>query len=199
MSLEKLNPKEHLEPEPTRARTPARIAKATRLENPDISEPNRPDQESLERAEKKLADVIKEEPAVRKVVRKAAQLADLMTDQDREDDARVIREAKNACTRMYDVDQRKFVEFPDHRIRLAAATLSRAYDEGTPIHRQVIAAKHITSSDELIEKVRNSPALAQTIKALQSRGVQVEADGRLIDVETVAQQTGAESDDDPSE
>ena len=63
----------------------------TKLAGPE-TEANDPSRvRAVDQSEKKLAKLIKEEPAVRKVVKRSAQLAELMTDQDREDDLRVLR------------------------------------------------------------------------------------------------------------
>lgn len=47
--------------------------------------------------------------AIAKVMRKAASIADLMTGDDLEEDLRVVREAKNACHRMFDLEQKRVV------------------------------------------------------------------------------------------
>jgi hypothetical protein len=159
------------------------------------------DQNSRARAqgEEKLADLLKREPAVRKVIRKAAQLADLITDEDRAENMRVLREAKNATHRVYDKALDSLVEQPDHKTRLAAATLQLAYDEGLPVQRQVALTRNFESASEIIANVKESPELAKAILTLQSQGIQVEADGQVIDIETDVQKTGSESEGDSSE
>jgi len=62
-----------------------------------------------------------------KVHKKAAQIADLMTDKDIAADLRVLRAAKRATHHVYDTEKKKLVKVPDHKTRLAATTLSRAY------------------------------------------------------------------------
>jgi hypothetical protein len=64
-----------------------------------------------------------------KVVKKAAQIADLMTGEDVEADLKVLRDAKKATHHIYDTKKKKLVKVPDHKTRLAATTLSRAYHE----------------------------------------------------------------------
>jgi hypothetical protein len=142
-------------------------------------------------SEEKLTKLIKEEPAVRKIIKRSASLADLMTDQDREDDMRVLREAKNANTRIFDVNAKVMVEFPDHKTRLAAMALSRAYDEGTPVQRQVIVAKTFRSAEETVSKLRQSPELIQALKSLTEAGVELEVDGQVIDIETGVQKSAS--------
>ena len=65
-----------------------------------VSETDSGPNSSRARAEAKLSAAIKREPAVSKVVKKAAQLADLITHEDREDNVRVLREAKHAMHRV---------------------------------------------------------------------------------------------------
>jgi hypothetical protein len=66
---------------------------------------------------------------VAKVYKKAAQITDLMTGEDVETDLKVLRDAKKACHHVYDTKKKKLVKVPDHKTRLAATTLSRAYHE----------------------------------------------------------------------
>jgi len=72
---------------------------------------------------------------VAKVYKKAAQIADLMTGEDVEADLKVLRDAKKATHHVYDTKKKKLVKVPDHKTRLAATTLSRAYHEGKPVER----------------------------------------------------------------
>ena len=118
---------------------------------------------------------------MRKIVRKAASIAELMTEQDLEDDARVFREAKNACSRHYDHHIKDFTEFPDHKTRLAAAALSRAYVEGTPVQRQVILTHKFDGADATIARIKSSPELLAAVKTLQGSGLEIEAGGEVID------------------
>ncbi len=105
----------------------------------------------------KLRSIYKLEPAVRKIVKRAAALADLITEQDLEDDARVIREAANATVMAYDPHLRKHVERPDHKTRLAATTLRRAYHEGLPVKREISIQANFESGESVIERLKNSP------------------------------------------
>jgi hypothetical protein len=111
----------------------------------------------------------------------------------REKGQRELREAKNACTRSYDLETKEFTEYPDHKTRLAAATLSRAYDEGTPVQRQVIVAKTFRSAEETVSKLRQSPELIQALKSLTEAGVELEVDGQVIDIEADVQKSGSET------
>jgi len=132
-------------------------------------------------AEEKLANIIKTEPSVRKIIRKAAVLADLMTGEDIEADARVIREATQAETRIYDVDNKQWLAFPDHKTRLAATTLRRAYTEGLPVKRQITLTGTFASAEEVLERLRSSP---EAMKAIAGAGVALEIGGEIIDNES---------------
>jgi hypothetical protein len=95
---------------------------------------------------------------VAKVYKKAAQIADLMTGEDVEADLKVLRDAKKACHQVYDVKKGKLVKVPDHKTRLAATTLSRAYHEGKPVERSIAAHADVQDFPSLIAKLNQSPA-----------------------------------------
>src|SRR5215471_11224363 len=80
---------------------------------------------------------------VAKVYKKAAQIADLMTGEDVEADLKVLRDAKKACHHVYDTKKKKLVKVPDHKTRLAATTLSRAYHEGRPVERKEVLTANL--------------------------------------------------------
>ena len=98
---------------------------------------------------------------VAKVFKKAAQIADLMTNEDVEEDLRVLRQAKKATHHVYDTKKKKLVKVPDHKTRLAATTLSRAYHEGKPIERSIAAHGDFEDLGEMLEKLRNSSEWAR--------------------------------------
>src|SRR6476620_11276472 len=93
-----------------------------------------------------------------KVVKKAAQIADLMTGEDVEADLKVLRDAKKACHHVYDTKKKKLVKVSDYKTRLAATTLSRAYHEGKPVERSIAAHVDATDFPALMEKMKQSPA-----------------------------------------
>lgn len=99
-----------------------------------------------------------------KVVKKAAQIADLMTGEDVEADLKVLRDAKKATHHVYDTKKKKLVKIPDHKTRLAATTLSRVYHEGKPVERSITL--HGDSDDfvAMLEKARNSPAALEALQ-----------------------------------
>ena len=95
---------------------------------------------------------------VAKVYKKAAQIADLMTGEDVEADLKVLRDAKKAVHHVYDTKKKKLVKVPDHKTRLAATTLSRAYHEGKPVERSIAAHADVEDFPKLLEKLKQSPA-----------------------------------------
>lgn len=142
-------------------------------------------------AERKLADLRKTEPAVRKVIRKAAVLADLLTEEDLEQDVRVIREACDAEHLTFNPLTKTFERWPDHKTRLAAVTLRRAYAEGKPVERQVTITSTFESADDLLKRIRTSP---EAMRVLQTLGAGVEVAGEIIDIAAV-QKSGGENPD----
>jgi hypothetical protein len=65
---------------------------------------------------------------------------------------------KKACHHVYDTKKKKLVKVPDHKTRLAATTLSRAYHEGKPVERSIAANVNATDFPSLIEKMKQSSA-----------------------------------------
>ena len=101
---------------------------------------------------------------VAKVYKKAAQIADLMSGEDVEADLKVLRDAKKATHHVYDTKKKKLVKVPDHKTRLAATTLSRAYHEGKPIERSIAVHGDVDDFAAMLEKARNSPAALEALQ-----------------------------------
>ena len=123
----------------------------------------------LEPGVEKLKGLWKMDAAIRSIMRRSAALADQLTEQDVEDDARVIREAANATIIAYDPHLRKHVERPDHKTRLAATTLRRAYHEGLPVKREISVQANFESGESVIERIKASP---EAMRMLGRMGVQ---------------------------
>jgi hypothetical protein len=102
-----------------------------------------------------------------KVVKKAAQIADLMTGEDVEADLKVLRQAKKAYHHVYDTKTKRLKKVPDHKTRLAATTLSRAYHEGKPIERSMSATGTFEDLLELQKRVEQSQAFKQLTESSQ--------------------------------
>jgi hypothetical protein len=95
---------------------------------------------------------------VAKVYKKAAQIADLMTREDVEADLKVLRDAKKACHHVYDTKTKRLKKVPDHKTRLAATTLSRAYHEGKPLEKSMTLHADAKDFPKMVELLQNSPA-----------------------------------------
>jgi len=139
------------------------------------------------RARKKLEGVIKKEPAVAKVVKAAARLADFITPDDRANNARVIREAKEAIYHHYDKATKSLVSQPDHKTRLAATTLELAYDEGLPVKRSIVLSGSFKSAEEMMGVIQSSPEAEKALKVLSGLGINLEESdeetGPIIEME----------------
>jgi hypothetical protein len=150
-------------------------AAVTRAELPEVPDDQKPSVDKLRR-------VARLEPAVRKIVSRAAALADLITEQDLEDDARVIREATNATTLAYDPHLQKHVERPDHKTRLAATTLRRAYHEGLPVKREISVNGTFESFETVLDRLKQSPEAQRMLAGMgmnlgvQKSPVEIEAE-----------------------
>jgi hypothetical protein len=79
------------------------------------------------------------------------------------EDLRVLREAKHATHHVYDQKQKCLVPVPDHKTRLAATTLSRAYHEGKPIERQISITGDAEDFAAMLQRYRNSPAFQRVL------------------------------------
>jgi hypothetical protein len=104
-----------------------------------------------------LDQMVRESPAIKNILRLSKRLADLCTGEDLEADARILREATNATLRIYDLPTKSWHIFPDHKTRLAAVALRRAYVEGTPVKREISITSNFVSAEELLAKMRESP------------------------------------------
>lgn len=138
----------------------------------------------IEAAEEKLGELFKNEPTVRRLVRRAASLADRITEVDRDATLQAIRRALHAHISIYDHHAMQLVKVPDHKTQLAAATLLLAYDEGTPVKRIAAVVQSHTTAAERVEALKQSPEMFKAMRALSGLGVGVEVEGVLIDVET---------------
>ena len=87
-----------------------------------------------------------------------------MTGEDVEADLKILRDAKKACHHVYDTKKKKLVKVPDHKTRLAAATLSGAYHEGKPIERTISASGEVDDLQSLLEAMKQSPAAQASLQ-----------------------------------
>jgi hypothetical protein len=102
-----------------------------------------------------------------KVIKKAKSIGELLTADDQEENLRVIREAKNATHRIFNIDEKQSEDVPDHKTRLAATMLDLAYREGKPVERQITAAVKFEDLAQLQDRVSQSPAFKQLEESSQ--------------------------------
>ena len=77
-------------------------------------------------------------------------------------DLKMLRDAKKVCHHVYDTKKKKLVKVPDHKTRLAATTLSRAYHEGKPVERAVTAHGDIKDWPAMLAALaKESPAFLE--------------------------------------
>ena len=79
-----------------------------------------------------------------------------MTGEDVEADLKVLRDAKKACHHVYDTKKKKLVKVPDHKTRLAATTLSRAYHEGKPLEKSISLKGDLEDFPAMLAKLKQS-------------------------------------------
>jgi hypothetical protein len=99
------------------------------------------------------------------IIKKSKSIAELFTDEDREQSYQAIKEAKQA-NHVY-ITKDGIVEVPDHKTRLAAVALERAYDEGTPIARSISAHADFKDFPDLIDRLNSSAAFRESYASLQ--------------------------------
>jgi hypothetical protein len=117
-------------------------------------EPKNPDKKPYARGKEKT----QVSQYVAKVYKKAAQIADLMTGEDVAADLKVLRDAKKATHHVFDTKTKKLKKVPDHKTRLAATTLSRAYHEGKPVERSIAAHGDVSDFPDLLRRLQQSEA-----------------------------------------
>jgi hypothetical protein len=97
-----------------------------------------------------------------KVIRRAKSIAELLTEDDQEENLRVIREAKNAC-HVY-ITKKGEVHVPDHKTRLAAVALDLAYSEGKPVEKSITVSGDFEDLQSLLEAMKQSPAAQASLQ-----------------------------------
>ena len=122
-----------------------------------------------------------------------ASLATILTDDDLLEVAEVYRRGLRAKQRIW-VDNAwtdekgrlrgEWREVDDFRTQKACADMIAAYKEGLPVQRQAILVQKFESIDETRERVSHSPEMLKVIANLSRNGVQVEASGQVIDIQT---------------
>jgi hypothetical protein len=135
----------------------------------------------------KLKELTKLDKRVHSVVVAAARLADRLTEEDRQRAKDTIAEAMSANGCRFNTETKLWEEFPDHRTRLAAATLQLAYDEGTPIQRQIVLTGKFDTDEAILDRLAASPEASAALAALEKAGFVVNRPqaGPILEAEIV--------------
>lgn len=144
-----------------------------------------------EEATKRRSRARAQSAAAAKVIKKAAVLADLITDEDIEECAKALREAMQATRPYFNFETKQVERLPDHNARLTAVALILAYTEGLPVQRVRQDHVHQETTEEIMARFRQSPAAMAALLAGQKVGVKWAIDGQVIDVEASVQETVA--------
>jgi hypothetical protein len=112
-----------------------------------------------------------------KIIKKANQIADLLSENDQRENLRVIRRAKKAKYRWYNPETKQAEWIDDHKTQLAATALDLAYREGRPRERSESVHLHATTEDFklMLARIRESKGAqrrlpAQLVKTLENGG-----------------------------
>lgn len=142
-------------------------------------------------AETKLRELARSSAS--RAVRGAARLADFVSEKDTASAVQAIREAMGADNTIYDKEAEKLITTPDHKTRLAAATLFLAYTEGTPVKRIEAIVHNARTPQERMEALQGSPEMMAAMRAMSGL-VDISVDGEIIDAEfEPVQETGGEN------
>jgi hypothetical protein len=121
--------------------------------------------------------------AMAKVIKKAASLCDRLDDLDREKALQVLRECMEATTPYFNKETEKTEERIDARMRLAAVTLLLAYDEGLPVQRVLTGRVEQETADEIMSRLRESPAAMAALRAARNAGATLTIGGEIVDID----------------
>ena len=100
-----------------------------------------------------------------KIIKKAASITQLLTEHDQQENLRVIRDAKKATHRIYDGEQKRLIEVPDHKTRLAAVALDLAYREGKPVEKSMTLHADAKDFPAMVDALTASSPAFQAIEA----------------------------------
>ena len=104
--------------------------------------------------------------ACAKLVKQAAELADLLVDQDSSGAIEVLRAGLRATKLMWDGNARDWVEQPDWKARHDCAMAILAYRFGKPVERQMVVAGSFDSFEKLVDRLKLSPLAREELVGL---------------------------------
>src|SRR4029077_8312146 len=101
-----------------------------------------------------------------KSLKKAADIADLLADQDASGAIKVLRAGLAASKLMWDGNARDWVEQPDWRARHDCAMAILAYRFGKAIDRKLVVAGTFDSFEKLVDRLKFSPLAREELAGL---------------------------------
>jgi hypothetical protein len=104
--------------------------------------------------------------ACARLVKQAAELADLLVDQDSSGAIEVLRAGLRATKLMWDGNARDWVEQPDWKARHDCAMAILAYRFGKPVERQMVVAGSFDSFEKLVDRLKLSPLAREELVGL---------------------------------
>jgi hypothetical protein len=141
--------------------------------------------------------------SIAKVIKKAASIAELLTENDQQENLRVIREAKRATHRVFNFETKKTEAVPDHKTRLAGVMLDLAYREGKPVERSLEVSGSYTELSDVLKSLEQSPECRRLMspelfKSLR-KACSAETASATVEGETISQPEQNTSSDKSSE
>jgi hypothetical protein len=141
--------------------------------------------------------------SIAKVIRRAASIAELLTENDQRENLRVIREAKRATHRVFNFETKKTEAVPDHKTRLAGVMLDLAYREGKPVERSMELTGNFKELSEVLADLEQSPEARRLLspelfKSLR-KACSAETASATVEGETISQPEQNTSNDQTSE
>ncbi len=106
----------------------------------------------------------------REDLKEAAELADLLTDQDATGAIKVLRAGLKATKKFWDANTREWVEQPDRKVQHESAMAILAYAYGKPIERQMVATGKFEDLAEIVSGISASPMAMKKLGHLLPEG-----------------------------
>ena len=110
----------------------------------------------------------------REVLKQAAELADLLADQDVSGAIKVLRTGLAATKLMWDGNARDWVEQPDWKARHDCAMAILSYRFGKPVERQLQVTGTFEDLGQLFGRIQNSPAARRALEVSQASRPKIE-------------------------
>jgi len=127
-----------------------------------------------QKANKDRPEVARAHACARKVLKQAADLADLLVDQDASGAIKVLRSGLEATKLMWDGNVRDWVEQPDWKSRHDCALAILSYRFGKPVERQLQISGTFEDLGQLFGRIQSSPAAHRVLEAGQASQPKIE-------------------------